>query len=1399
MTVGLGQDVTCTINNDDNVPALHLRKTVTNDNGGLELKEAWTLTATGTVVSPTNLSGSTPVNSTSGFKADTYLLAESGPSGYTPSAWSCVLTGTQTPVTVTTAHVTVGLGQDVTCTINNDDNAPKLTLVKVVENLDVGDALATDWTLTAAGGNSTLTGKTGEASITGATAVANLEYTLSEADGPTDYTASDWTCTGTGVKATSADKVTLDLDADVTCTITNTLKIGTIKVIKDFVGAPDTAKITLRIKQNGQTKLSGQKGDDGFIDGTFRTGPYTVDEASATLGDVDLGLYDQSIVCKNGQTEVASDLNGSSATFTLGAGDNIICTITNSRKPEVRVLKVTDPTTDNGKFDLRIGGAVFADEVGNGGDTGFQKVAVGSVTVDELAGSSSPTTLADYDSKVVCNSEKGSADPGTSKTFTVAYGDQVTCTITNSRKPEVRVLKVTDPTTDNGKFDLRIGGAVFADEVGNGGDTGFQKVAVGSVTVDELAGSSSPTTLADYDSKVVCNSEKGSADPGTSKTFTVAYGDQVTCTITNSKRPVVEVVKQLVPADDPGRFNLSIGGTTYDNGGPGFGDDQGTGLVDVDPGSITVAETGNGTTKASSYFNDVSCNSGKGGATGGDRSNRTYAFDVAYGDVVTCTFTNERKPSSIDVTKTPLPTSVNEPGGSVKYTVTVENTSASDAVTLTADSFVDKVNTNAPANSGAVAPITDLDCNGPEEGAEPADDGLPATLAVGSAPITCTFTMAVSGNAGDEVNDRITVTGTDESDRDVSDWAEATVEITDVPSTIQVTKTPSPASLPEPGGNVTYTVTVQNTSPADPVTLDVPDFVDKIGAADPATISDIDCNGGSAGSGLPTTLGVGSDPITCTFVRAASGIPGTVIHDVVTVTGTDDDGGRPSDSDDADVTITGTPSSIDVTKTANPITLDESLVGTAVIYTVVVKNTSAVDKVTLTAAGFVDKVKLNGDPASGAVVAITNLDCNGVGEGSGLSTELDPNETVTCTFSMIVSGDAGDQINDLITVTGTDDDGTPVSDSDDATVTITNVPSTITVTKTANPTVVQDSGPVTFTVVVRNNSAVDTVYIQSLTDSIYGNVNGKGTCTLEDDIAEGPSGSRRILPSASYTCSFVATVSKTETDVVTASGVDDDDQPVTDSDDATVTVNVTPPPPYVPRTDITVTKAATPQVQLPQGGGSASITYNLVVVNNGPDPAANVKVADTAPADVTFVSATTGAGSCTTTAKALDCTIASLAPGASVAITINATVNATGTKINVVIVTTTTPETNTNNNKAEANTLVIAPITPPTPKPKPEPEICDVLLVTPKMLKANGKKQTIVAKVTEGKKGVKGARIVLSGAGVSKTVKTNAQGIARITIRPSKPGIIKVEIRGTKACNTQRIGVVGVFEPPVTG
>ena len=36
-------------------------------------------------------------------------------------------------------------------------------------------------------------------------------------------------------------------------------------------------------------------------------------------------------------------------------------------------------------------------------------------------------------------------------------------------------------------------------------------------------------------------------------------------------------------------------------------------------------------------------------------------------------------------------------------------------------------------------------------------------------------------------------------------------------------------------------------------------------------------------------------------------------------------------------------------------------------------------------------------------------------------------------------------------------------------------------------------------------------------------------------------------------------------------------------------------------------------------------------------------------------------------------------------------------------------------------------------------------------------------------------------------------------LSPSKAGIMLVKITSAKACNSARIGVVGVFEPPVTG
>lgn len=104
-------------------PHLTLVKTIDNTGGGTELNTAWTLTATGTGT-PTNLSGFTGTAGVDSdlaftdatFKADTYALAETGPSGYTASLYSCVKNGAGA---VLGNSIILARDDVATCTITN--------------------------------------------------------------------------------------------------------------------------------------------------------------------------------------------------------------------------------------------------------------------------------------------------------------------------------------------------------------------------------------------------------------------------------------------------------------------------------------------------------------------------------------------------------------------------------------------------------------------------------------------------------------------------------------------------------------------------------------------------------------------------------------------------------------------------------------------------------------------------------------------------------------------------------------------------------------------------------------------------------------------------------------------------------------------------------------------------------------------------------------------------------------------------------------------------------------------------------------------------------------------------------------------------------------------------------
>ena len=362
-------------------------------------------------------------------------------------------------------------------------------------------------------------------------------------------------------------------------------------------------------------------------------------------------------------------------------------------------------------------------------------------------------------------------------------------------------------------------------------------------------------------------------------------------------------------------------------------------------------------------------------------------------------------------------------------------------------------------------------------------------------------------------------------------------------------------------------------------------------------------------------------------------------------------------------------------------------------------------------------------------------------------------------------------------------------------MTIANVPSSITVTKTATPTSIQEpGGNATFAVSVKNTSAVDSVTISSLTDDIYGNLDGKGTCDVPQTLA----------PGASYECSFTGAVSgspgSTHKDVVTASGTDDDGGELSAKDDATVTITAGPPPPPPPPPPAPPVVAATPQVDLsitktdrpdPVFVGGR-LTYTLTVRNLGPDTATNVRVADALPAATDFVSVATSQGTCTG-GRVVRCSLGTLANGGGAVITIVVRPTEPGVLINTATVVGTEPEPNTTNNRASTPTLVKGPFQPPV-------ATCPVMTVQPRSLSV-GRRGLVKVLVTDKNRGVSGVRVLVKGPGLYKAATTDGRGRVAISVKPPRTGIVEIRMTNQPArCGTRRIGVVGVFQPPsVTG
>lgn len=339
----------------------------------------------------------------------------------------------------------------------------------------------------------------------------------------------------------------------------------------------------------------------------------------------------------------------------------------------------------------------------------------------------------------------------------------------------------------------------------------------------------------------------------------------------------------------------------------------------------------------------------------------------------------------------------------------------------------------------------------------------------------------------------------------------------DLPS-ITVTKSAIPTVVPETGGNVEFSFSIQNSGSVDVTISSLEDSVF-------GTLA------GETGCQVGTPLAVGAScsfSITRWMVGNHTG-PGH--YNTFIAKAKDIDNNEATALDDALVTFSDVPPSIAVTKNADPTHVLETGGDVTFTFTVENKSTEPVSLLTLS------------DTKFGSLDGKGTCDVPQTIAGSG---------TYSCTYTTWLAADNLAMHTNTLVVGAMDDEGNQVLENTSATVTFDDVAPQIKITKSASPTHVPETGGnVTFTFLVENTGQED-VTLNTLSDDLFGNLNGKGTCGVARPIPIG----------GSYTCMYTAWLASDtrtpHTNTVTAGVTDDDNTPASASDSETVTFDNIP-------------------------------------------------------------------------------------------------------------------------------------------------------------------------------------------------------------------------------------------------
>lgn len=604
------------------------------------------------------------------------------------------------------------------------------------------------------------------------------------------------------------------------------------------------------------------------------------------------------------------------------------------------------------------------------------------------------------------------------------------------------------------------------------------------------------------------------------------------------------------------------------------------------------------------------------------------------------------------------------------------------------------VRNNGPANGTGIVINDDLDANLTFVSATPNGvyNSVTGLWTVGnlnagsSAVLTITATVnatAISGQVIPNVASVDSVDQTDSNPTNNSDDASVTVDGLD----LVVTKTVDDTT-PREGDTITYIIVVENLGSANATGVVIEDIF-------PAGLSNFTYNtvNGSynAGSNLWTVgaLLAGDSATLVVTATVDAGTSGSTITNTASLNNVDQPDTDPTNNiDTAIVTV----ESVDLSVVKSVDNVGPSQ-GDTIIYTIVVTNNGAGNATGVTVTENI--------PADGVTFTLI-----GIIASQGSYTSTPPNSTwlvgnlasgasATLMLTVRVETNAG-IIPNTVSVTGDQPDPNLANNTDTQNIAIDGTD--LAVEKSVDNPTPFSGDTITYTIIARNLGPNDTTGVV-VSDILPAGVNyvsdDSASTTTTYDNATGNWTIGAMTSGSTVTLNITVTVTDTSGVVVNSADIAGDaldPEPSNNTDNAQITIG---------GADLRITKVRLISGSLP----GDLVSYQITVVNDGPNPDSLVEITDFMPMTITYTSATPSQGTVSSPPNSpVIWTVGNLAVGASATIVIEGRINNNyGTTTNIAEVTNaslpdpdSTPGNGNSNEDDQATSIGPVVGTPPT-------------------------------------------------------------------------------------------------------